>query len=128
MKPNFTLEALTRWVARGLAVCLFLFWGAFFVAHLQEWFIGPFPDYPPLKVCMTVALHAVLLVGLVLMLRWELPGSLLVLAAGGAFFFAVGGKSAPLFFGITALPALLSLWCWWHRRRNASALRTHASV
>jgi hypothetical protein len=128
MKPNFTLEALTRWVARGLAVCLFLFWGAFFVAHLQEWFIAPFPDHPPLKVCLIVALHALLLVGLALTLRWELAGSLIVLAASGAFFFAVGGRSAPLFFSITALPALLSLWCWWHRRRNAATPPTPAPV
>lgn len=127
MKPSFSLETLTRWVARGLAVCLFLFWGAFFVAHLQEWFIAPFPNHPPLKVCLIVALHALLLVGLVLTLRWELAGSLIVLAAGGAFFFAVAGKSALLFFGVTALPALLSLWCWWQRRKNSVGTSTQCS-
>lgn len=119
MKPKFAVESLVRWLARGLAVCLLLFWGAFFLEHLQEWFIAPFPDHPPLKVCLTVALHALLLIGLALMLRWDLTGSVMVLAAGGAFFFAVAGKSAPLFFGVTALPALLSLGCWWHRRQRA---------
>jgi hypothetical protein len=127
MKPKFKIENLGRWVARGLAVCLLLFWGAFFVEHLREWFIAPFPNHPPLKVCLTVALHALLLIGLILTLRWELAGSLIVLAAGGAFFFVVAGKSAPLFFGVTALPALLSLWCWRHRLRNAVQPPTHAS-
>jgi hypothetical protein len=122
MKPKLQFENLVRWVARGFAVCLFLFWGAFFVEHLREWFIAPFPNHPPLKVCLTVAMHALLLIGLMLTLRWELVGSLVVLAAGGAFFFAIAGRSAPLFFGITALPALLSLWCAWHRRRNAATL------
>lgn len=128
MKPKLTFETLARWVARGLAVCLFLFWGAFFIEHIREWFVAPFPSHPPLKVCLIVAMHALLLVGLVLTLRWELAGSLIVLVAGDVFFFAVAGKSALLFFGVTALPALLSLWCWWHRHRNAATPRTHESV
>jgi len=48
MKPKFTFETLVRWLAQGLAVCLFLFWGAFFVEHVREWFIAPFPKHPPL--------------------------------------------------------------------------------
>jgi hypothetical protein len=118
MKLKFTFETL----ARGLAVGLFLFWGAFFVEHVREWFIEPFPKHPPLKVCLIVAMHALLLVGLLLSLRWELVGSLIVLISGAAFFFAVAGKSAPLFFGVTALPALLSLGCWWRARRGFASV------
>ncbi len=120
MKKRFGLPNLLGWIARGLALCLLLLWGAFFVEHIQEWFIAPFPRHPPLKVCLLVGWHGLLLVGLLLALRWQLTGSLIVLVAGGLFFFSVAGKSALLFFGITALPALLSLYCWWHRRHETA--------
>ena len=115
MKSGILKVAL--WLARGLALCLFLFWGAFFVEHIQEWFITPFPAHPPLRVCWMVGMHALLLAGLLLVLRWQLIGSLIVLGAGGVFFFSVAGKSALLFFGVTALPALLALYYWWQQRR-----------
>lgn len=115
MRTNPKFLSATRWLARVLALGIFLLWGAFFVEHVQEWFIAPFPKHPPLKVCAIMGLHGLMLAGLLALWRWELAGSLLVLAAAGAFFFAVAGKSALLFFGVTALPALLSLWCWWHR-------------
>jgi hypothetical protein len=116
MKSNLKIENLIRWLARGLAAGLFLLWGAFFVEHVQEWFIAPFPNHPPLKVCGIMALHGLMLAGLLALWRWELAGSVLVLAAAGAFFFAVAGRMALPFFAATALPALLALWCWRQRR------------
>jgi hypothetical protein len=121
MKNSFGIVSLVRWVARGLAVCLFLFWGAFFVEHAQEWFIAPYPNHPPLKVCLSVAWHGLLLVGLVVGWRWEFAGSLLVLIAGGVFFHGVAGRMFPVFYGVTALPALLWLWCWWRTRHRVIA-------
>lgn len=120
MNAKLGFPKLVLWLARGLAVCLFLFWGAFFGEHIQEWFIAPFPEHPPLRVCVTVGWHGLLLMGLLLLLRWQLIGSLIVLVAGGVFFFSVAGKSALLFFGITALPAVLSLYCWWERRHGSA--------
>lgn len=127
MNANPVFSKLVLWLARGLALCLFIFWGAFFVEHIQEWFIAPFPKHPPLRVCVTVGLHGLLLIGLLLTLRWQLVGSVIVLLAGGMFFFPVAGKSALLFFGITTLPAVLSLSCWLQQRRS-SGDPTHGSA
>ena len=55
----------TRWAGRVLVAGVFLFWGGFFVEHLQEWFTRPFPGHPPLKVCAAMALHFLILAGLI---------------------------------------------------------------
>jgi len=110
-----------RWPARALAVCVFLFWGAFFVEHLQEWFIQPFPHHPPLKVCVGMALHFLMLAGLIVALRWELVGSLMVILAAFGFFYHISGSPFSLFFGLTALPALLLLFCWWRDWKTSAA-------
>lgn len=121
MKNNIKIVTVIRWLARGLGGCLFLFWGAFFVAHLREWFIAPFPNHPPPKVWLAVALHGLLLAGLLLAWRWEFAGSLIVLVAAFAFFRGNAGAMFPWFFGLTSLPALLWLWCWWRTRRLSTA-------
>lgn len=121
MKNEIGVVSVVRWLARGLAVCLFLFWGAFFVEHVQEWFIAPFPNHPPLKVCVSVAWHGLLLAGLLIGWRRELTGCLTVLIAGGVFFYGAAGRMFPVFYGVMALPALLWLWCWWQTRRRVVA-------
>jgi len=110
---------LTRWLARGLAVCVFLLWGAFFVEHLLEWFVKPFPNHPPLKVCAAMALHFLMLAGLLLALRWKVAGGLLAIAAAFTFFYHISGSPISLYFGLTALPAVLLLLCWSLDRRSA---------
>ena len=95
-----------------LALGLFLFWGAFFVAHIKAWFIDPFPQSPPPKVWLIVALHGGLLAGLLAGWRWELAGALIVLFAGGTFFWLMAGTKLLGYFAITALPALAWLWSW----------------
>ncbi len=103
------------WLARAMAVCVFLFWGAFFVEHVQEWFIHSFPRHPPLKICMGMGLHFLMLLGLVLALRWERLGGLLVVVSAFLFFVDKAGSRFPLFFGLTVLPAALLLLCRWLR-------------
>jgi len=121
MKTNSKLVTVIRWLARVLAVCVFLLWGAFFVEHLQEWFIQPYPQLPPLKVCAGMALHFLLLAGLIIALRWELVGSLAVIVTAFAFFYDKAGSRFPVLFGLTVLPALLLAFCWWQDRRTATA-------
>ena len=37
------------WLGRILTVLVFLFWGAFFVEHLIEWFAHPLSNPPPFR-------------------------------------------------------------------------------
>lgn len=109
--PNLETRTLPvlRWTARLLSAGLFLFWGGFFVEHLVEWFVKPFPATPPAAVWLAQGEHLLLLLGLLALWRWEVTGSLLVLAAALAFFADTAGTRFPLFFGVTALPAVLLL-------------------
>jgi hypothetical protein len=106
---------MLRWMARVLALVLFVFWGSFFVEHAVEWFARPGP-WPPPAVIMLSAAHLILLAGLALAWKWELAGSILILASALAFFAPVAGRKFPLFFAATALPAALFLYCWWRTR------------
>ena len=111
---------LLRWTGRLLAALLFLFWGSFFVEHLVEWFVRPWPQTPPPIVWFAQGLHLLMLAGLVLLWRWELVGGVLVVAASFAFFVDKAGGNFPLFFGATSLPALISIWCGWCSRAARS--------
>lgn len=101
-----------RWVTRLLALALFLFWGGFFVEHLKEWFIQPFPQTPPLKVWIGQTLHLLILIGLLIGLRWELAGGLLVVIASTLFFV----DKEPAFIPLAILPGLLYVACWFGGR------------
>ena len=108
-----------RWTGRLLAALLFLLWGSFFVEHLVEWFVRPWPQTPPPVVWFAQGLLFLMLAGLVLLWRWELAGGVLVVAASFAFFVDKGGNF-PLFFGATSLPALILIWCGWRSRAARS--------
>jgi hypothetical protein len=97
-----------RWLARGLCVALFLFWGAFFVEHLAYFVSGP--PWPPLSVWLVQALHLLLLVGLLAALKWERLGAALIVVSAVIFFTLTARENALLFIAITAAPALLFLF------------------
>ena len=101
------------WLARALVLGVFLLWGAFFVEHTQEWFIAPFPQHPPLKVCIGQALHLLMLVGLLVSLRWPRLGAVWVVVTAFAFFVDKTGSRFPVFFGLTIVPVLLLALCAW---------------
>jgi len=115
---TFDLKAVPalRWTGRILATLLFLFWGSFFVEHLIEWFVKPFPATPPTFVWLGQAGHLLMLLGLLALWRWEVAGSLLVILTSLAFFACAAGANFPLCFGVTALPAAPLLLCAWRRR------------
>jgi hypothetical protein len=113
-----------RWAGRILATFLVLFWGLFFVEHTIEWFVQPWPATPPAAVWIGHATHLALLVSLLALWRWEVVGGLAVIVLGFAFFVDKAGPNFPLFFAVTALPALLALAAagWqYERRRHAAA-------
>jgi len=108
MRINATLITLLYWSARVLAVMVFLFWGAFFLEHLS-WFLRPVAEWPPARVWLLQLAHLAMLIGLLVLLRWELAGSALTIVAALVFFVEVAGSRFPLFFAVTSLPAVLAL-------------------
>ena len=94
--------------ARVLAIVLFLFWAAFFIEHLQ-WFRHPEWGLPPARVWLLQLAHLMMLVGLLMLLRWEVPGSAVSVVAALMSFASVAGNRFLQFFAITSLPAALAL-------------------
>jgi hypothetical protein len=113
--PGRRLVRVARWAARLSAAALVLFWGAFFVAHLS-WFADP-QRLPPVWVFLLVGLHLLMLIGLLAGSRWELPGAALVIASSVPFFAAAAGRNFLWFSLVTAVPAVLWLYCAWQDRR-----------
>jgi hypothetical protein len=75
-----------RWTGRLAALLLLLFWGAFFIEHLSEWFLRRGGAYPPVWVWVLQFFHFVILLGMGLMLKWEKVGAPLVVVGALAFF------------------------------------------
>src|SRR5262245_60505585 len=92
-----------RWLGRTLALLLLLFWGAFFLEHLSEWFLGP-QGAPPLWVWVSQVLHLGMLVGLALMLWRDRLGALVTALATTAFFASIGVYRFPWIALLNLLP------------------------
>lgn len=118
MNPTLMTLIVVRWIARLLALGMFLFWGAFFLEHARDWFTHPAQGFPPFWVWLTMLAHLGVLVGMAALWKWEVAGSLLAIAAALAFFgnlavreLLAGHPYARLlvFLGITILPPLMIL-------------------
>ena len=106
-----------RWAARLFSVLLLLLWGAFFIEHLS-WFGGQ--AKPPLFVWLLQALHLVLLLSFLAVLRWEVIGSWFIIGSALVFFAQTASRNFLPFFGISILPAVLFLLCYWQERTAVS--------
>jgi hypothetical protein len=83
------------------------FWGAFFLEHLLEWFVRPFPTGPPALVWVAQFGHFVLLIGYAVGWFQERIGASIVPLGAGIFLAGVGDLSVlPLLLG-SCLPAFL---------------------
>lgn len=83
-QPSGTKPALVlRWVARVWAAVAALFWGAFLVEHVTGWVIRA-EHPPPAAVWLALALHATVVVGLLLGWRWDLAGGAVGVTARGS--------------------------------------------
>ena len=111
-----------RWIARLLGLCLLLLWGAFFVEHLQ-WFAHP-GQWPPAKVIVLQLVHLAMLVGLILAWKWELIGSILVIASSFVFFSQTAGGNCLLFSLVTSVPAILWVYCYWRTSTQSLATKS----
>ena len=126
MKSSALTMSIVCWTGRLLALGLFLFWGAFFVEHLKQWFLHPVNGFPPgLGVAWTTGAPG----------NPDRADGSLALAGyrqhshhpRGLSFFgglavseAIAGKRYHLFFAflaVTIIPALLTLAYWFARTR-----------
>src|SRR5262249_43949683 len=121
MKWNGLQITIVCWTGRILALGLFLFWGAFFIAHLREGFLHPAQGFPPVWVWLAQLAHLTILLGLAALWRWQFAGSVLTIIGSLSFFGglaiagAIAGKryvSMLEFLAVTIIPALLTLACW----------------
>ena len=105
------LQSLTvsviRWAARALALATFLFLGWLFAVRIVNWPMHPWPLTPPLSIWVGQALFLLLLAGLLIGLRWELAGGLLVVGAAVPLFATTIPDLTPL----AILPGILYLAC-----------------
>lgn len=109
IRPRLSLAL--RWTARVSAALLVVFWGAFFVSHLSEWFIAPAVSWPPPGVWVAMALHGAMILGLLTLLRWELFGAALTTIATLGFYLAIApptGARSPVIVLISLIPAALA--------------------
>lgn len=111
IQPN-QIVWIVRWLARVAAVSLLVFWGTFFVAHLQQWFFRADGLFPPAWVWGSQLLHLLMLVGLGLTLRWERIGAAVVIGATAAFFLSIGYSGFPFLALINLVPLALLAVCW----------------
>ena len=116
-----------RWTARILALGLSVFWGAFFLEHLSEWFLHPAQGLPPFWVWLMMLAHLGILLGMLALWKWEVGGSLLALAAALTFFGGLSIKEMLaghrygtflVFLAVTILPPVLTLV--WHFAQTRS--------
>jgi hypothetical protein len=118
MNSTAIILLVVRWTARFLALALFLCWGAFFVEHLQEWFLHPAQGFPPAWVWLAMLAHLSVLLGMLALWKWEVAGSLLAIAGALTFFgglalreMLAGHRYVTLliFLAVTLLAPVLTL-------------------
>ena len=95
MRSSALTMSIVCWTGRVLALGLFLFWGAFFVEHLKEWFLHPANGFPPVWVWLAQLAHLAFLIGLIALWRWPVSGSVLSIL-GGALPSSVVWRSQRL--------------------------------
>jgi hypothetical protein len=107
------VSAVFLWLGRALAVLLCLFWGAFFVEHLAEWFVPGQPGgWPPPSVWAAQAFHFVMLAGLALMAWRAKPGAVLTVLGTALFFATIGMARFPTIALVNLLPLLALATSW----------------
>jgi hypothetical protein len=116
MTTRLLIATIAKWAGRVTALLLFLFWGAFFIEHLSEWFLRGGGQYPPPRVWVGQALHFVILAGLALMLKWDRLGTMVMLAGTIAFLSWIRMPTFPIFSLINLVPVACFTVYWLARR------------
>jgi hypothetical protein len=127
MNAKSTAGLVALWLARLAAAALFLFWGAFFVEHLAEWFLREDGRFPPAWVWVAQLLHLLMLAGLLFVLVRPGWGALATILATAAFFSWIGVRSFPTIALVNLVPLALLLVAWLLRRDAEPAAARHSA-
>ena len=109
-----SLSVICKWLGRVASALLLLLWGAFFVEHLQDWFLGE--AYPPAWVWIEQGFHLVMLIGLAMMLRWDRVGTVVMAAGTIAFFSTIGMRTFPTIALLNLVPVAFFAVYWSYRK------------
>ena len=112
MKTTRPLAGIARWLARLSAGLLCLFWGAFFVEHLREWFLSGSGVLPPVHVWIGQLLHFVMIAGLAMVIFWPRVGSVAAIAGTALFFAWIGVREFPWIALLNLLPPAFASVSW----------------
>jgi len=106
MDTTRTIALISGWLARPFALLLCLFWGAFFLEHLQEWFLNRGGVFPPSKVWIGQVLHLAMIVGLAILVFRPILGSVVTIAGTASFFAWIGVNRFPYVALLNLLPII----------------------
>ncbi len=118
-------RGIFRGLGRLLSALLLLFWGAFFLEHLSEWFLQAEGGFPPTFVWAAQAGHLVMLIGLLIMIRWETPGMIVAYLGASWFAAAIGGEAALIVIGSVLIPIACFALSWAFRPFSARGRTNH---
>lgn len=107
--PRSSIRTILLWIVRVSAVPLLLFWGAFFVEHLSEWFLAADGRWPPAWVVAAQFLHLAMLLALAATIVWPRAGAAATIIATAAFFLWIGYSGSPLLPLANVVPAAFVL-------------------
>lgn len=102
-----SLATVAMWLGRIAAALLFLFWGAFFVEHLAEWFLRGDGRYPPVWVWFQQVFHLGILAGLAAMVKWTRLGTAILVISTSAFIAGIGLNRFSAIALLNAAPVAL---------------------
>jgi hypothetical protein len=105
--PNSERIKILRWVARISGIIVAVFWGAFFIEHL-EW-LKDFPELPPFHVLILMLAHLFLITGYLIALKYEVSGAVISIISAVVFFRFTAGDNFILFSALTSIPGVLYL-------------------
>jgi len=108
-----------HWIGRITAVLLFLLWGAFFVEHLTEWFKDA-AHLPPASVFIKQFFHLLMLVGYLVVFKWKVAGSFIIILGALLFFGSIGVNAMITFFTISIIPAVIFLFVLYFEKKILS--------
>ncbi len=123
---NKVVVTVLKWLRRVTAAALFLLWGAFLLEHIQEWYMHPAQGFPPWWVGLSMVCHLGVLVGLLVILRWDRLGALITLLATLGFLGAIAlGKgntsNLPAIVLVNLAPVGFAVLSWLLSKRSTPA-------
>jgi len=112
MKHKLIISKAFKLVGLTISVLLFLFWGAFFLSHLFEWFLNTEKGLPPISVWLNMSFHLMMLFGLAMTIKWYKLGALITLIGTIAFFSSIGYRGFPYIALLNGIPLIFLCMHW----------------